>query len=566
MKKTLTLLFISICTHYYAQNTPPQKIVEQNPIRQNYFGGSGDIDGDYAVVTGTHSENPIAWNGGVANLYKQNEKGVWQLTRSMYPQTSSNNDRFGQNACAISGNYIIVGDWMNVKQDFGAAHIFKFWGDTAWQQVAYLAPNTTTGVKSFGQSVDIYGNYAVVGATNTVYIFELHTDNTWKQIKKITKTNAEGFGQNVSIHGDYLIVSAEWEDIDGMVNAGAVYIYHNNKKVGWEYLQKIILNSEDIKPESDFGSSLAIYKDYILIGYPNAKMGEISAGNAYLYEKKGAKFELKQKLYTEDFTFNKYRFGEKVSISENYIAIGEAQGKNHEGSVYIFEKIDDEFKEVNRFITGKSSNYGNDFGQNGLSLSKNNLFVGFPGDDFCNEDRGSCGTAYFYQLQKTITKNTIPPYVPEGITQKEIAKKMKQFNADSILFDYINGDDLYLLRSVESGLWGMYQEGKVIIPMEYEYINFFGWNEQFTFVQKNSKWCIYYYGFSDGDHTTYCGYDKLKKFTHKNYLYVAGKRDGRWSWVNWHNGNTTHDKKKHHQELVIYNNWNPGNYTNFKLK
>ena len=57
----------------------------------------------------------------------------------------------------------------------------------------------------------------------------------------------------------------------------------------------------------------------------------------------------------------------------------------------------------------------------------------------------------------------------------EIAKKMKQFNADSILFDYINGDDVYLLRSVESGLWGMYQEGKVIIPMEYEYINFFGW-------------------------------------------------------------------------------------------
>jgi hypothetical protein len=564
--KYLFILFLTLSLNGLAQNNTPQKIVEQNPSKQNYFGESGDIDGDYAVAVGIHSENPIAWNGGIVNVYKQNDKGVWELTRGMYPKTSSSKDRFGQDACAMSGKYVIVGDWMNATQEFGAAHIFKFWGDTAWEEVAYLAPKTTIDVKSFGKSVAIYENYAVVGADKSAYIFELQTDGSWKQVKKITKTNAEGFGNNVAIHNDYIIVSAEWEDIDGIESAGAVYVYYNDEKLGWKYLQKIKLSSENIKTKSDFGSSIDIYKNNILIGYPNAKMGEISAGNAYLYEKNGAKFELKQKLYTEGFKFNKYRFGEKVSISENYIAIGEAQGVDHRGSVYLFEKTANEFKEVSRFTTGKSAYYGNDFGQNGLSVSNNNLFIGFPGDDFCDEDRGGCGTAYFYQLQKTLPKKIIPPYVPEGMMQKEIAKKMNSFNADSILFDHINQDDVYLLRSAETGLWGMYQTGKVIIPMEYEHINFFGWNDPFTFVKKNNKWCISYGGFSDDDHKTHCGYDELKKFSHKNYLYVAGKRDGKWSWINWYNGNSTNDKKTYHQELVIYNNWNPGNYIYFELK
>jgi hypothetical protein len=550
-----------------AQDTTPQKIVEQNPSRQNYFGESGDIDGNYAVAVGIHSENPNAWKGGVVNVYKQNTKGTWEFNRAMFPKVSDSEDRFGQGACALSGNNVIVGDWMNAKQEFGAAHIFNFWGDTLWRETAYLAPKNTLGVESFGRSVDIYGNYAVVGASNAVYIFELQIDNTWQEIKKLTKTNAGGFGQHVAIHGNYLIVSAEWEGIDGIKNSGAVYVYYNSNKVGWKYLQKIKLSAEETKIDAKFGSSISIFKNNIVIGYPKANMGEIlGAGNVYVYERTKLKFELKQKLFAEDFGFNKYGFGDQVSISENYIAIGENQGREYQGSVYLFEKIEEEFKQVNRFSSGKKSYHGNDFGQNGLSLSKNNLFVGFPGDDFCNEKVKGCGSAYFYTLQKTPSKKDIPAFIPQGLTKKMIDKKMKPHNADSILFDDINGDDVYLLRSSTTGLWGMYQADKVIIPMKYEYINFYGWNDPFTFVKKDNKWCIYYGGFSDDNHAVHCDYEELKKFTHQGYIYVAGKQDGKWNWVNWHTGNATHGNKTYHQELVIYNNWNPGNYSYFKLQ
>jgi len=548
----------------FTQNNTPQKVIEENPSRQSYFGDSGDIDGDYAVVTGVHSENPVAWNGGIAKIYKKNNSGIWEFTRAMYPKISSSEDRFGQGACAMEGNTVIVGDWMNVKHESGAAHIFKFWGDSAWKETAYLTPKNVAGVKNFGKSVDIYGNYAVVGANTSFYIFELQLDETWLQIKKISKPNAIGFGTKLAIHGDYLLVSSPYENVDGVEKSGAVYVYHNDNKLGWKYLEKIILSIEDTKVEAKFGSSIAIYKNNVLIGYPNAKMGEISAGNAYLYEIGKDEIKLKQKLFTKEFSFNKYRFGEQVSISENFIAIGEAQGKEHEGSVYIFEKINNEFKEVNRLTSGQKSYYGNDFGQNGLSLSNNNLFVGFPGDSHCDQNYEGCGSAFFYSLDKTTQDKEITPFVPHGLTKGDLNKKMKQFNADSIIFDDINGDDIYLLRASSNGLWGMYQSGKEIIPMNYEIINFYGWNDPFTFVKKNGNWCIYYGGFNGENHLTYCGYEELKKFTHKGYLYVAGKRNGKWDWVNWKTGNSTHMQKTYPQELLIYSNWNPGDYNGFK--
>ena len=565
MKKLITISILLLSINLIAQENPPQIIKEAKPSWQNYFGNSGDIDGEYAAVVGTHSENPNSSRGGIVNIYKQNEQGVWDFTRSMFPEITHSDDRFGQNACALSGNNVIVGDWMNYDQKIGAAHIFNFSGDTTWQQTAYLAPIDTNGVDSFGKSVDIYDKYAVVGATGAVYIFELQKDETWKQIKKLNASSSSGFGVQVAIHEDYLLVSSQWETVEDIETAGAVYVYHNDINEGWKLVQRIHADTEDIRKSGEFGKSLTVYKNHIVIGYPKGKMGEMYAGKVYVYERKNDQFEFKQKLYASDFGQRKYAFGKQVSISENYIAIGEATGRDYRGSVYIFERLNDEFLEVNRLKTGFTVFDGNDFGQNGLSLYKNLLFVGFPGDDFCRENEKGCGSAYFYKLEKTLPKKETPPFVPKRLTKIDIEKKMKQHNADSILFDYINGDDVYNLRNSTTGLWGMYQSGKELIPMEYEHIEFYGWNEPFTFVKKDGFWCIYYGGFNTENHDTFCGYEELKKFTHKNFLYVAGKQDGKWRWVNWYNGSVNNDSKKYYQELYIYSSWNPGNYNNFKL-
>lgn len=565
----IIIIFFTL-THFIsfgiAQNF--QKIVETEPSTQNYFGSSGDIHGEYAVVTSIHGSNPNSWTGGLANIYKISKEGKWELTRTMYPEVSSSQDRFGQDACAIWDKQVIIGDWMNVNQECGAAHIFKFEGDTTWRQTAMLKPIDYNNVESFGKAVDIFKTTTVVGAGGAVYIFTKTDDGTWKQTQKLkTPTDAEGFGNNVVIDGDFIVVSAEWEDIAGKKNMGAVYVYKKQTNESWSLLEKITLQSDKTQEEVEFGNSIAINNNRILIGAANENMGEVrGAGAAYLYRLSDNKFLFEQKLYASNFGHNKYRFGEKVAITDDFIVIAEAQDQNHKGSVYVFEKKEGTYIEVDRIISPIRSYYGNDFGQSGLAIDGNRLYVGAPGDGYCEEELSKCGSAYFYNLGKSKPKLKAKPFIPAGNTTAIMDKKMEEFNADSIVFDPINHDDLYNLRSKETQLWGLYQSGKELIPMEYEHINFSGWNHPFTFVKKKGKWGVFLGSFNDGKLSVQCRYDELKIYEHQEYLFVAGKRNGKWRWVNWATSEELHETKEYHQELIIYNNWNPGNYSHFDLK
>lgn len=517
-----------------------------------------------------HSDNPNASHGGMASLYKKSSNGQWKYTRSMYPKSGYIEDRFGQGACAISKDFVIIGDWMNTEQSIGAAHIFKFWGTNEWEHQIKLAPNNQTGIESFGQSVDIYENTAVVGSSDAVFIFELQADKTWKETKKLTPTKkGEGFGQEVAIYGDYLLISAQWEDINGIKNAGAVYVYHKSQNK-WTFLKKLTLPEEEMESEAEFGKRLALFENQLLISCPHGKMGEISgAGKAYLYQINQNNISLKQKLFASDFGYNKYGFGEMVDISENFIVISEAQSREHHGSVYVFEKKGTEFVEVDRYISTIESYYGNDFGQAGLAISGNQVFVGAPGDGHCGEEYDACGSAFFYTLKKSNFEEVIAPnkpYVPNGITQTDIDSKMLAYQADSIVFDPINEDGIYLLRSVKTGLWGMYQFEKEIIPMDYDQIDFYKWNSPITFVRKGNKWGVFCGSFSNAPkETVKCKYEELKRFTYQGYLYVAGKKDGKWTWVNWYDGSESGSPKNYHQELQVVSFWNPGNYNSFSL-
>lgn len=569
-----TLIFLPlIALHFslFSQTSSVQKITEKDSQKQNYFGSSGDIDGDYAVVCGVHSDNPNAWHGGKASLYKKGTDGKWKLTREMYPESGSIEDRFGQGACAISNDYVIVGDWMNTGQKYGAAHLFKFWGNTEWEHQITLKPSNINGIESFGQSVDIHNRTAVVGATNAAFIFERQADDSWKEMKKLTPPQpAEGYGQEVAIYGDFLLVNAQWEDVNGIKNSGAVYVYHRDEKNSWSLFEKIFLDADTMEEEDEFGEALTIYENQILIGCPRGDMGEISgAGKVFLYQINQTNIVLKQTLFAKDFGRNKYGFGERVAIGDDFIAIAEAQSREHKGSVYVFENKGDEFVEVDRFISPIESYYGNDFGQSGLAISGNNVFVGAPGDGHCGEELDACGSAYFYGLKKsktTVSDTEDIAYIPRGITEDQMNARMQKHNADSIVFDPINEDGVYILRNAEIGLWGMYQFEKEIIPMAYDHIEFYNWNSPITFVQKEGKWGIFYGSFSDSPQETVpCLYDELKRFNYQGYLYIAGKKEGKWSWVNWFNGIENGGSKSFHQELTIDREWNPGNYSYFNI-
>jgi len=101
-----------------------------------------------------------------------------------------------------------------------------------WSETQKLVSTDRAAFDSFGISVSIDGNYAIVGAfqededesggntinnSGTAYIFEKNLSGNWFQSQKIVASDrslSDSFGISVAINGDYLIVGARYEDED----------------------------------------------------------------------------------------------------------------------------------------------------------------------------------------------------------------------------------------------------------------------------------------------------------------------------------------------------------------
>ena len=118
---------------------------------------------------------------------------------------------------------------------------------------------------SFGYSVSISGDYAIVGAhsdgdSGSAYIFKKDGD-IWSQTAKLTADDGEVrgyFGNSVSVSGDYAIVGNR---------KGAAYIFQRQGN-GWALGDKLI---PDASEDNDYvvGGSVSISETHAIIGIPN---------------------------------------------------------------------------------------------------------------------------------------------------------------------------------------------------------------------------------------------------------------------------------------------------------
>ncbi|MBN2355644.1 hypothetical protein JXO59_05995, partial [candidate division KSB1 bacterium] len=165
----------------------------------------------------------------------------------------------------------------------------------------------------FGQSVDVDGDWAIVGATNEAYIF--HFDgNAWVQYSKLIPENdtPSWFGGSVAIDGNTAIVG----DFRGMnnnnVNTGCAYVFsmQNNE---WKQQAKLIPSSATDR--GYFGLSTAIDGNTAIIGAPGIG-GD--PGAVYIFKFDNNKWKEQRKLSN----FPEDEFGSSVDIDGNTIIIG----------------------------------------------------------------------------------------------------------------------------------------------------------------------------------------------------------------------------------------------------
>jgi len=137
-----------------------------------------------------------------------------------------------------------------------------------------------------------------MSSAGAVYIFT-RSGSTWTQQAKIQASDKEAsdqFGTSAAIDGDTVIVGASGEDTGGS-SAGAAYIFTRS---GSTWTQQAKIQASDIQAGDQFGKSVAIDGDTIVVSAPNEDTGASNAGSLYVFTGSGSTWTQQAKIQASD--------------------------------------------------------------------------------------------------------------------------------------------------------------------------------------------------------------------------------------------------------------------------
>ena len=266
-----------------------------------------------------------------------------------------------------------------------------------------LIPDDGEEGDQFGYSVTIYDDFAAVGAwgddneavnSGSVYIFKHEGDNWIQQAKLVAFEQGVGdfFGSSVAMYGDYLAVGAYKDDHMGQ-DAGAVYVF---KYDGSTWIEQDKLLPADATGGEYFGYSVDMWEDYIVASAHLDSDNGLNSGAAYIFRRNADKWEQECKLLSDDGAAGDY-FGRSVSLHGRHIMIG-ASGTDDDGessgSVYVFENHADNWLQRAKLISPDAA--ARDYFGSAVSLSDDYAIIGAQGAD---ERAYDAGAAYVYKTQ-----------------------------------------------------------------------------------------------------------------------------------------------------------------------
>ena len=408
------------------------------------FGSSVAIDGSNLGI-GAILADGGADNSGATYLFKITDSNNFPQTKLSWDGTAKTGDRFG-NSVDISGDTLVIGAHLMDDGDLsnsGAAYVVKFsydesqdsW-DTEWVELT----GDPVGNTEFGYAVAISGDVVVVGArkdsenglySGSVYVFR-NNGSTWIREAKLYADDAQAqeyFGSSVAIDGDTLVVGAT-KGGEGDLQTGSVYVFKYN---GSDWEEETELFAENLAYNDQFGYSVAIEGDTILVGAPRHDDGEADSGAAYVFRRNAGTWFPKSNLKGSEL-FEKAYFGTSVSLSGNTAVVGAYRNDlfaadnsvmEDTGSAYVFRFDGSIWPEEEKLIPADAVG-GEEFGW-AVAISGDTVVVG------AHKDGDPSGSVYVYTLNQ-------PPVADAGADQEvEEGSQVTLKGSDSYDLD---GDDL----------------------------------------------------------------------------------------------------------------------------
>jgi hypothetical protein len=264
-----------------------------------------------------------------------------------------------------------------------------------------------TGGDQFGFSVAMTDTTAVIGAPGddvgenadqgSAYVF-VRVAGAWVLQQKLTAGDgaaSDDFGTSVAIGLDTVVIGAPGDDIGLNGDQGSAYVFFRTGNI-WTLQQK--LTAGDGAAGDGLGASVAVSGETALVAANLDDIGpNADQGSAYVFTRGGAIWTEQVPKLTSNDGAPGDQFGSSVALSGDTALIGarvdDIATTVDQGSAYVFDRIGGTFVQGSK-LTASDGALGDEFGAS-VALDGTTAIIGAHLDDILGAiDQGS---AYIFQ-------------------------------------------------------------------------------------------------------------------------------------------------------------------------
>ena len=303
-------------------------------------------------------------------------------------------------------------------KDPGNASIAKYQIFQFPESIIKLISSDHDDEDELGWSVAVDDDTLVIGAlgdddtkdlSGSAYVFT-RVAGGWTQAGKLTASDPKvdaGFGHGVAVHGDTIVVGAYEEDHTDNNNpindVGAAYVF-TRPATGWaDMTQTARLTASDAAANDEFGTSVAVHEDTIVVGAPEEDIG--ARGSAYIFTKPANGWADMPETAALRGQSNGDRFGRSVAVHGDTVVVGAFEENGARGAAYVFIKpatggwaTDTETETAKLTASDRASN--DRFGR-AVAMDGDTIVIGAPYHDYDDPDNNTndvsnSGAAYVF--------------------------------------------------------------------------------------------------------------------------------------------------------------------------
>lgn len=379
------------------------------------LGYSVNISGDIIVLGASRDDvsNSSGIARGSAYVYEKPLDGWVSMTETA-KLTASDGQNYDEFGCSvdISGDCIVVGAQMEEGdgESRGAAYVFKepFVGWTDMTETAKLTASTPEDYDFFGASVSIDGSTIVVGTpgnSGLVYVFNRQAIGweNWDEsalLHSLPESVNANFGSSVCISNNDILVGADFDQTDGY-QYGAAYIF-TKPATGWEdTIPSAKFSSATGSGFVSLGKSVSVSGDNCFVGCFSNDSIDHRAGAVSTFSKPGSEWvdTTGDQIILPDFPWLQNSlnyYGYSVSVSGDYSVIGACKTNRNEGCAYVLYNNGSEWETLAK-LTASDGEFEDLFGKS-VKIDGDYIIIGAPENDFSGYYSGS---AYLFEKPAT---------------------------------------------------------------------------------------------------------------------------------------------------------------------